>query len=230
MNSFGKKGKKRVTIRITDTADVVVSAPLRYPVKHIEEFVVAHNGWIEEKRAFVQNLPAPLGPHTYETGDRFLVLGKEVVLKVQSCSVRKRVLPQLQENTLTVAVARPNQVAVRRAVLDFYRDLGQIRYGQAVAHWVECLELPSASRPLSIALVNYSARMGSCSKKRELRFALRSLMLSESLVDYLALHEVAHLAQFNHGSGFKNLLSIHMPDWKSRQSEISRLRNRTSRL
>jgi len=39
-------------------------------------------------------------------------------------------------------------------------------------------------------------------------------------LDYVVLHEVAHLVERGHGERFKALLSLHMPDWKARRQRL----------
>ena len=225
-----KKGKRRITLRITDDARIVVTTPQRFPLKDVEDFIHTHSEWIAKNLVKVKDLPQPLSAHTYEDGDIFLVLGNEVILEVRESIEQPLPLYDLIGDELLVFVRRRTQRQVREAILDFYQKLGLRVYQEAVRRWVDALDLLPHQRPTSIQMVNYPKRMGCCSKNRELRFALRSLMLPEILIEYLALHEVAHLVHFNHGKEFKDLLTTHMPDWKNHRKNLSLLRNRTARL
>jgi predicted metal-dependent hydrolase len=225
-----KKGKRRLTIRITNDARVLVSAPTRYPLGELHTFVKEHQEWIELGLQRMRNLPAALPPHTYESGDRFLLQGAELVLQVQEHQKRSRAQAHLVGELLVVTAYHPTKASVQRAILNFYVMYGESLYTELVSHWVEVLRLSPKVQPSSITMVNYPTRMGCCTKDRRLRFALRSLMLPMGLVDYLALHEVAHLVHFNHGKEFKDLLAAYLPDWQARQKAMTQLRNRTARL
>ncbi len=225
-----KKGKRRLTLRITDDARIVVTIPPKLPMKNVEDFIYSHSEWIAKNLVKVKDLPQPLAAHTYEDGDIFLVLGNEVMLGVRESLELPLPRYDLTEDKLLVFVKRKSEKLIKEAILDFYQKLGLRLYQEAVGRWVETLELFPHQRPTSLQMVNYPKRMGCCSKNRELRFALRSLMLPEILIEYLALHEVAHLVHFNHGKDFKDLLTIHMPDWKNHRKNLSLLRNRTARL
>jgi predicted metal-dependent hydrolase len=225
-----KKGKRRITLRITDDARIVVTTPHRFPLKEVDTFIETHTDWIEKNLAKVKNLPQPLSTHTYEDGDIFLVFGNEVVLRVNEFLEQPFMRHVLAQGELHVFVKKKSEKQIKEAILEFYRELGLKVFQAAVSRWVHALKLLPHQKPTLLQMVNYPKRMGCCSKKRELRFALRALMLPEVLIEYLALHEVAHLVHFNHGKDFKDLLTIHMPDWQNHRKEMSLLRNRTARL
>ncbi len=62
-------------------------------------------------------------------------------------------------------------------------------------------------------------RWGSCSiHARRIWLNLELARYPEACLDYVVLHEVAHLLERGHGARFKAILGAHMPDWKTRQA------------
>ncbi|MEI6810690.1 MAG: SprT family zinc-dependent metalloprotease [Candidatus Nomurabacteria bacterium] len=59
----------------------------------------------------------------------------------------------------------------------------------------------------NVSIKNTSTRWGSCSKKGNINFNYRILFLSETLADYLIVHELCHLKEMNHGKKFWNLVA-----------------------
>ena len=219
--------KRRVTIKIANDGSVIVSANYSVSLKKLDSFICMHNSWIQEKIHYVKSLPAPLPPHTYQEGDRFFLFDKIVTLAIET---GKNVEATLNESVLHVIVRKASRESIRKAVTAFYRKQGLEVYGRLVDQWVQRLSISPARKPQSISMSNFSSRMGSCSQHGELKFALRSLMLPIGLIDYLALHETAHLLHFNHGSDFKSILDEHMPNWKQRKQEMMKLYRRCSSL
>jgi predicted metal-dependent hydrolase len=79
-----------------------------------------------------------------------------------------------------------------------------------------------------IHIRNQKTRWGSCSKQGNLNFNYKILFLPEKASDYIIVHELCHLKEFNHSPKFWNLVAKKFPDYR----EIKRaLRNtRTKRL
>jgi len=57
-------------------------------------------------------------------------------------------------------------------------------------------------------------RWGSCSQKGNLNFNWKLLMAPEPVIDYVIIHELAHLKEMNHTKKFWNLVAQHCPQWR----------------
>lgn len=222
-----KKGSRSLSIRITDDARVVVHSPYHLSRQAVDRFVLGKSDWIDRKLHVVNALPPALPSHTWETGDRFILLDQDITLIVQRVA-GERCPPAVVDSTLTIHLGlRSGRASVRMTILKWYEDFGLSLYRELVDLWCERLGI---EQTIPVAMASFPKRMGSCSHTGQLRFALRSLMLPLEIVDYLALHEVTHLLHFNHGKSFKQALSSQMPDWRERQRRMQHLRIRTSRV
>ena len=71
-----------------------------------------------------------------------------------------------------------------------------------------------------ISIKNQKTRWGSCSRKRNLNFNYRILFLPEKIADYIIVHELCHLKEFNHSPSFWNLVAQTVPNHKSIRKEL----------
>lgn len=71
-----------------------------------------------------------------------------------------------------------------------------------------------------ITIRNTKSRWGSCSKKGNLNFNYRIVFLPPDLADYLVVHELCHLGEFNHSEKFWKLVSMAILDYKERRKEL----------
>ena len=75
-----------------------------------------------------------------------------------------------------------------------------------------------------VAIRNTRSRWGSCSKKGNLNFNYRIVLLPEHLQDYLAVHELCHLKHFNHSKNFWNLVAEAVPNYLHCRAQLARWR------
>lgn len=71
-----------------------------------------------------------------------------------------------------------------------------------------------------INIKNQKTRWGSCSKKRNLNFNYKIIFLPEKIRDYLIVHEICHLLEFNHSEKFWRLVQKACPDYKEYQRRL----------
>lgn len=71
-----------------------------------------------------------------------------------------------------------------------------------------------------IRITGARTRFGSCSPKNSLCFSWRLMQYPEEAVDYVVVHELAHIVHKNHGPRFYALVESVMPDWKRRRAML----------
>ncbi len=67
---------------------------------------------------------------------------------------------------------------------------------------------------------NQKTRWGACSAKGNLGFNYRITYLPPQLADYVIVHELCHLGQFNHSPAFWQLVAHVIPDYKAQRREL----------
>jgi hypothetical protein len=74
-----------------------------------------------------------------------------------------------------------------------------------------------------IAIKNTSTRWGSCSSKKNLNFNYKIIFLKSEIADYLIVHELCHLGQFNHSKKFWALVAKTIPDYVRINRELKQI-------
>ncbi|NCB00938.1 MAG: DUF45 domain-containing protein [Spirochaetia bacterium] len=222
--SFSRK-RRTILIKMDDDGGVKVLAPHGTSKNKIEEVLLQHSAWIEKRQTHLKGLEPPLVEHTYKDGDLFLLHDKLLTLVVNKSNTNK---VSVRESILIVDSMSISKASIKKLIEEYYDEYGLTLYNKLVSKWI--IQLGLTKIPYTVSMATYPKRLGSCSSHNNLSFARRSLMMPIELLDYLALHEVAHLVYFNHSRDFKNLLFYHMGDYKERFNTIKSLRLKIAHL
>ncbi|AWR85452.1 M48 family metallopeptidase [Meiothermus taiwanensis] len=241
-----RRSARRRTVGITiDPQGVRVAAPERMPLEQVVALVDTKARWIAEKYVEFRNR---LGPRKrFVSGEEFLYLGRRVSLQVQTgpsasgggrrdeqgfllppgpfdfdfpCRSRPKTAVALKGNVLLVqAASSTHSQEVREMLEHWYRSRAEEIITRRVQHYALQLGWPMPK----VLIRNQKKRWGSCNAKGELRFNWRLVMLPLRVLDYVVVHEMAHLKVLNHGPRFWALVERIMPDYKARHQALHEL-------
>ena len=74
--------------------------------------------------------------------------------------------------------------------------------------------------PTGITITGARTRHGSCSGKNSLSFSYRVMQYDRELVDYVIVHELAHIKHHDHSAAFYAFIESVMPDHKERRKKL----------
>ena len=75
----------------------------------------------------------------------------------------------------------------------------------------------------NISIKNQKTRWGSCSSQKNLNFNCKIALLDPELADYIVVHELCHLGEFNHSYKFWNLVGKVLPDYRELRAELKKI-------
>lgn len=96
---------------------------------------------------------------------------------------------------------------------------------ERISHFLKYYNAKHGITVGKIAIRNQKSRWGSCSKKGNLNFNYKLVFLTPAQQDYIIVHEICHIKEFNHGKGFWDLVAETIPEWKKLRGELKRVGN-----
>ncbi|MEG0978845.1 MAG: SprT family zinc-dependent metalloprotease [Oscillospiraceae bacterium] len=77
--------------------------------------------------------------------------------------------------------------------------------------------------PTAVKITSAEKRFGSCSGKNSLCFSYRLMQYPQDAIDYVIVHELAHIKHKNHSKNFYELIEQYMPDYKERNAILKNM-------
>lgn len=212
-----RSARRRRTLELRMEADGVrVAVPLRTPRHEIEAFVRSRAEWIRKHRDSPRPRPGRLA---FDTGDLLPYLGRALPLEVVEGTGRA---VRVQVDLLGLRVTLPRGAIERReatqeALRRWYRERATEELTARVEAWAE----RAGYGPRRVLVRDQKRRWGSCSRDATLRLNWRLMMLEPSVIDYVVVHEIAHLVRPHHRPSFWAEVERLLPDYRARRKALS---------
>jgi predicted metal-dependent hydrolase len=205
---------KHISVRVRPDATVRVCAPSWASLKDIQGVVQLHAAWIADQVAQARAI-AP----RYEAGALHFYLGRRYPLAVTSTCGKPCVT--LSGRRLRIATPRSEPEVLRELLRRWYRAEAAGVVGGRLARLCPRLDWIGGAPNWKLRWMR--AQWGSCSSDGDITLNTQLAKAPLPLIDYVLVHEIAHIKYHNHGRGFERLMDRHMPDWRSRRRELNTL-------
>jgi predicted metal-dependent hydrolase len=211
--------RSTVSIAIDPLEGVLVTAPRPASVKRLDDIVHAKASWIVERTKRQIDLPPPLPAREFVSGETFLYLGRQHRLRLDINTAPRPL--RLENGWLRVSIPRHLEQQhrgsfVRAALSDWYKRHAAKRLPERAKLWSRKLDLPAPE----IILAEPRKRWGSASASGTVRINWRIIQAPLALVDYVVLHELAHVRHRNHTREFWAAMGRVMPDYEARKGRL----------
>ena len=148
--------------------------------------------------------------------------GEENLRPGTICFLGKRYNLQITKDIVSSVILSDNLKKVTFHVTDkrrFKYDLKRwyiTQTGKIVSERLDLIRERNPSLPAcnKVSIKDQQSRWASCSAKRNLSFNLFLAALPVEIIDYVIIHELAHLIELNHSKGFWDVVKLADPDFR----------------
>ncbi len=198
--------RKTIALIIERDGGLTVRAPMRATTAMIEGFIREKENWIIRTREKLKSIPAT-PERQFADGETFLFLGSSFDLKLVG---RQR--PALRfENGFTLS--QTAQKKGRQVFTQWYKERALEVISGRVNHFARL----HGFQPARVKITSAKTRWGSCSANGALNFTWRLILCPLSVIEYVVVHELAHLRVKNHSRKFWRLVESICPDYKEKR-------------
>jgi len=199
--------RKTIAVEITKEGGVLVRAPLKLARREVLAFVKQNRAWIARKLAQARVRQEERTPRRFLEGENFPFLGEQHRLRYVAGG---EYLRKLNGEFLLGADLSSRAGDLFRT---WYRARAREILEDRVAHFALRMGLTCRS----VRITDAKERWGSCTAAGSLNFAWRLVMAPPPVIDYVIVHELAHLVEMNHSRRFWERLGRILPDYAKRR-------------
>ncbi|MFI3227660.1 MAG: SprT family zinc-dependent metalloprotease [Clostridia bacterium] len=125
----------------------------------------------------------------------------------------------IQKQYAQISIANEHRVVLTDEDIAHIKVEGKIYISERVAYFEQIMGVKSTGLKITSAVT----RWGSCSYKNSLCFSYKTMLLPKDLIDYVVVHELAHILEKNHSSNFYVIVEKYIPNYKNRIAMIKEL-------
>lgn len=205
--------RRSISIQISSVGEVVLHVPNKCSFEKIKEVLEEKRGWIETHRQRIlksQQLNSDIISYK-----KVLFLGytKDIVFADQLKKV------QMTANCIFVPQKiKDNLQKIKKNISSLLIENAMNILRKRVEYFANLMQL----KPSLISLINSKRLWGSCSQNDEIKLNWRLVMVLPDLIDYVVVHELAHIIEFNHSQKFWKIVESFIPNYRERRSFLKK--------
>ncbi len=221
---FGRLVSSRLKMTVDQKGELQVIAPKQVSTSVIQEFVLASLDWIEKQQARQtarrEALLKSNPPKKFLPGEffRFYGIERELVFEssnnaklrfeiVESYLVAHLPVP-LMDAAVDVEHSKTLYQSLKEGLAKFTETEARRHLTERIQFWSEKMKLKVSG----VSFRNQKTRWGSCSTAGHISLNWKLVFAPEAVIDYVVIHELAHLVHANHSELFWNLVETFDPE------------------
>ena len=184
---------KKVSIQITNRGEVILKKPKRYKKELLDKFIESKQKWIEDhKKKILENLQKN---QNIVNGSTILINGEELKLIIGS---------------KTNKINKDNvEAKTQKSLITLLKKYAQEKVLEKGKYWATKIGV----EPTGFSVENTLRRWGACSSKKLIKINFRAVMLEEKYFNYILIHELTHIKEFNHSTKFWDIVKKYEPKY-----------------
>lgn len=206
-----KSKRKTIAIEIKH-GQLLVRAPKGCSKMRIDAFVNSKSQWIN-KKILQQNTQIELqNDFTLNYDSKIMFLGQ--LINVSD------IISQSQQESFSNENSTSDYI--KNQVKKYYKS----RAKEYITNMVQKVSAYMDIEPSNVRITSAKTRWGSCNSKGNVNFSWYLMMASEAEIEYVVIHELAHIREMNHSDRFWKIVKTYMPEYKIHKKGLRELQSR----
>ena len=199
---------KHTYLSFDDEGTLIIRSP-RISTLQLERILIKKAGWIAQARERLIQKKGAL--NSFDETSKIYYLGQAYPLILRQHD-RQRPLLDFDQQHFTLHYHRFDEDAFVKHFNAFYKKELQTLLPPLLEKWAERMDV----HPAAVSFRKTKRQWGSCSSKNRLSFNTMLAKVPLEAIEYVVVHELAHIRHKHHQKAFWQLVAAHLPDYKER--------------
>ncbi len=189
---------------------------------NVEKHVEWAKNWLKQlKSTKPQVLDRYLGLKKYEDGDIFSIGGQGFLLEINEADRESGFIKLQREGVLQILIPDKENYDRQKLIKNLLIKFAQKYFLPEIIKKVKYYNDTYFQQHVSSVRLKYNkSNWGSCSTGKNLNFSVRLFFAPNDVIDYVVIHELAHLVEMNHSDRFWNIVEKIMPDYMQKEKML----------
>jgi predicted metal-dependent hydrolase len=204
---------KHTYLTFDEEGNLVIKSP-KVSQSYIETLLLKKSVWINRSREKILEKKAKA--LNFRNPEELYLYGRAYALKLEK-HTNKRTKFTFKEEFILYYSDYDEEI-FQKHVNHFYKEEAKKFIPTLVERWSEIMEL----KPNKISFRKTKRQWGSCSVKNDLSFNTMIMKLPHDVIQYIIVHELAHIKHKHHKKSFWEEIEKYMPEYKQQVTELKK--------
>ena len=206
-----RSNRKSVMGKVLPDSSIEVRAPIAVTTEEVRKFLDKFEPKFLPLVTQCRKMNALVSEHPFGYGGEILYKGEWTPIKVAEDSNNGYMV--LYKDGVFTMLPGMSDERMRMFVENYLTDRAIFAFEKKLHHYADIMGVWCKQWTVGNARKTH----GSCDSNGKITLSWRIIMMPESVIEYIIVHELAHLKHMNHSAAFKSEVAAVLPDWKERQ-------------
>jgi predicted metal-dependent hydrolase len=202
--------QRYINLRVRHDGALRVTCGPRVPRRDIFSFIRESEEFIKKALADLAEFYRRHPPKRALSGEEYLYLGTRKKLQIV-WTWNSKIKIQFRDGEFELLAPTTSTPEERHeALLKYFKKEGGHYLRRCAEYWAKRMN----ANPASVTIRGQTSRWGSCTSRGDVNLNWKLLAAPPEIIDYVVIHELAHLTHMDHSARFWSLVGRHFPEYK----------------
>lgn len=206
---------RSIRISISNKKGVQVNAPFFVSDRTIYDLVQEKSAWILKSLSKIDEQKTLIKQSDCENGEELLFLGQHYPFIKISNTIKPNIY--FKDNKFFY-FGTIDESLIHQSILSYFKSYSKTYLAQKTEHWAHIMNIPH----YTLQVKEQKRIWGSCTSRNEIRLNYKLIIAPPSTIEYVIVHELAHIFEHNHSANFWAIVKKYIPDYKEQKNILKK--------